>query len=29
MTVIASIRRVFGMQRGQLAGRYVPHMYYW
>jgi hypothetical protein len=28
-TVIAAVRRVLGMQRGQLPGRYVPHLYYW
>ena len=28
MTVIAAIRRVLGMQRGQLPGRYTPHLYY-
>lgn len=27
--VIAAIKRALGMQRGQLAGRYVPHLYYW
>jgi hypothetical protein len=26
--VIAKVRRALGMQRGQLAGRYVPHWYY-
>lgn len=27
--VIAAIRRTLGMQRAQLPGRYVPHLYYW